>query len=96
MFRTIVKTTTKDATDNKEYTKEPMAYIGRKVMAKFKNQVVGWNPLTDVNVDELLDLAAYANQVLIEFQDQMHTEFTIDSFAYSTAKVLPSHLTSPI
>jgi hypothetical protein len=90
MLRTIVQT----ELDGK--VTEPMAYIGKSVMPAFKNQIMGWNPLTDENVDELLDLMAYANKAIQLYSDQMMTEFNIESLTFSHAKVLPSYLTSPI
>jgi hypothetical protein len=85
MLKTLVKTD----------TSEPMAYLGRDVIALFKHQIISWDPLILDNTDELLDLAAYANQALLLYGDQMMTEFNIDALEFSTAKVLPASVTSP-
>lgn len=75
---------------------EPTAYIGQRVMAQFKQQIMGWNPLVNKNVDELLDLNAYMAQAMIEFGDSMQTEFSIDNLHFQNAKVLSAVSTSPI
>lgn len=75
---------------------EPTAYIGQRVMAQFKQQIMGWNPLVNKNVDELLDLNAYMAQAMIEFGDSMQTEFSIDAMQFQNARVLPASRTSPI
>lgn len=75
---------------------EPTAYIGPEVMAQYKHQVMGWNPLVDKNVDELLDLNAYAPQAIQEFGELVSTEYSLDSFEFQRAKVMPAALSSPI
>lgn len=75
---------------------EPTAYIGPKVMPQYKHQVMGWNPLVDKNVDELLDLNAYAPQVMQEFGELVSTEYSLESLEFQRAKVLPAAMTSPI
>lgn len=90
MLRTIVRT---ELGDN---VKEPIAYIGKNVMALFKHQIISWNPLVTENVDELLDLMAYSHKAIELYGDLMMTEFNIEVTAFSNAKVLPSYMTSPI
>jgi hypothetical protein len=89
-LRTLVQTETNGR------VVEPTAYIGPKVMAQFKHQILQWNPLLEKNVDELLDLNAYAAQVLQEFGDLTLTEYSIESLVFQNARVLPAYLTSPI
>lgn len=89
-LRTLVRT------DTLGRIVDPTAYIGPKVMIAFKHQILQWNPLVEKNVDELLDLNAYAAQAIQEYGELMLTGYSIDAMEFQTAKVLPAHLTSPI
>ena len=89
MLRTLVRTV------SGERSIEPTAYIGKRVRAKFMNQVLAWNPNVEKNVDEILDVMAYAEKVLRLYEPQIATEFSIDALEYANARVLPAYATSP-
>jgi len=52
--------------------------------------------MTTTNVDELLDLHAYSQQVLRMYEELAATEFNVEMLVVSQAKVLPAYVTSPI
>lgn len=89
-LRTLVRTETNGR------VVEPIAYIGPKVMAAFKKQIMSWDPMVLKNVDELLDLNAYMEQAIHEYGELMLTEYSIESLQFANAKVLPAHVSSPI
>lgn len=90
MLRTIVQSGEGDT------LKEPIAYLGKEVKGAFIHQVMSWNPLVEDNVDELLDLMAYAHKAIQLYSDLMMTEFNIQLKQFANAKILPSYMTSPI
>ena len=46
--------------------------------------------MTDKNVDELLDLGAYQQQVLMNYEDLLGTELVFDNQDFREAKVVSS------
>jgi hypothetical protein len=90
MFKTLVQT------EMAGRIVEPLAFIGPTVMPQFRQQIIAFNPMTDNNVDELLDLMAYTSLAMLKYSDLMATEFNIGAAIYETAQVLPAYATSPI
>jgi len=92
MLRSLVQTTNED----NKLGVEAQIFLAPEVRGLVLNQIMAWNPMTTTNVDELLDLLAYSQQVLRMYEELAATEFNVEMLVVSQAKVLPAYATSPI
>ena len=87
----------KDALKSLVSTKKEL-YVHQRILPLLRQQAIDWNPNAKHNVDELLDLLAYSQDVIVTYSDLIAQEYILQSPTQdpSLVGVLPVELTSPI